>query len=297
MKHPFRLLLLAGSALVMGSALALAQMESPPAPDMFGGPMGAHGRMAERFLGDFDANHDGKVTKDEFNAGLGKKYDQLAAKNGGVTLDAFLGSHQKEFRQHTDEMFRRADWNNDGKLSLDEFSVAPRAKFMLADKDGLGAISCAPHKREEAGPGRKMAAAAFMHRHPMMAEHWRGMGERCQEADLNHDGKVTRAEVDQKIHQVFTNAAKGGNALTPDEFSGLEQSRFREAAQKRFDRADTNHDGKLSKAEFTAPAQKMFDHLDRNHDGAITADELKPQHREGQGDWHHGDHGKMGPGH
>lgn len=294
MKHPIRFLLLTGTALAMGSSLALAQMESPPPPDMFGADMD-HSRMAERFLGDFDANHDGKVTKDEFNSGLARKYDLLAAKNGGVTLEAFIGSHLKDFRQHTDEMFRRADWNNDGKLSLEEFSVAPRAKFMMADKDGLGAVSCAPHTRREAGPGRKMADAAFMRNHPMMGArmvaHWRGMGERCEEADLNHDGKVTRAEVDQKIHQVFTDAAKGGNALTPDEFYGLELARFRQGAQKRFDRVDTNHDGKLSKAEFVAPAQKMFDHLDRNHDGVISADELKPRH----GDWRHGDHGK-GPG-
>lgn len=296
MKHPVRFLVLAGTALAIGSSLALAQMEPPPQPDMFGGPMGEqHGRIAERFLGDFDANHDGKVTKDEFNAGLARKYDQLAAKNGGVTLGAFIGSHLKDIRQHTDEMFRRADWNNDGKLSLDEFSIAPKAKFMLADKDGLGAISCA--HQERGGPGAKMMKARFANHHPMMAAHWRGMGERCEEADLNHDGKVTRAEVDKAIQAKFTQAAKGGSGITPDAFYALEMARLHDAAQKRFGRADTDHDGKLSKAEFIAPAQKMFDHLDRNHDGVITADELKPQHRGGHGDWHHGDHGKgKGPG-
>ncbi len=288
MKHPVRLLLLAGTALGLSTGLALAQMEAPPAPDLFGGP--GHGRMSERFLGDFDANHDGKVTRDEFNAGLAKKYDRLAGKNGGVTLDAFLDSHLKDIRQYTDEMFRRADWNNDGKLSLEEFSIAPKAKFMAADKDGLGAISCAPHHR--GGPRMQHAKAEFAEHHPMMAAHWRGMGERCQEADLNHDGKVTRGEVDKAIQAKFTQTAKGASGITRDEFYSFELSRLREAAKKRFDRADTNHDGKLSKAEFAAPAQKMFDHLDRNKDGVITADELKP-HR--HGDWHHGA-GRKGPG-
>jgi Ca2+-binding EF-hand superfamily protein len=287
MKHPVRILLLTGSALAMGAGLAFAQMEPPPQPDMFGGPMGeGHGRMGGKFLGDFDANHDGKITKDEFKAGLARKYAQLAAKSGGVTLDSFLGSHLKEFRQMTDEKFRRADWNNDGKLSLDEFSVGPKAKFMLADKDGLGAISCAPH--DKGGPGAKMMKADFTQHHPMMAAHWRGMGERCAEADINHDGKVTRAEVDKTIQIKFTEAAKGGNAVTPDEFYNLELARLRDMAQKRFDRADSNHDGKLSEAEFDVPAQKIFDHLDRNHDGVITADELKPQHGM-RGGWRHGD--------
>jgi Ca2+-binding EF-hand superfamily protein len=287
MKKPIRLLLLAGTALAMSAGLALAQMEPPPQPDMFGGPMG-HGRMSGKFLADFDANHDGKVTKAEFDAGLAKKYAALAGRNGGVTLDAFLGSHLKEFRQHTDEMFRRADWNGDGKLSLDEFSIAPKAKFMLADKDGLGAISCAPHT--SGGPGAKMMKAGFRHRHSGMGAHWRGMGERCEQADLNHDGKVTRAEAVQAIQAKFSEAAKGGSFVTPDEFYNLELTRLRDAAQKRFDRADTNHDGKLSQAEFDAGAQKIFDRLDRNHDGVVTADELKPHH--GHGGWRHGDHDK-----
>ena len=287
MKHPVRILLLTGAAFAVGTGLAFAQMEPPPQPDMFGGPMGAHGRMGDKFLADFDANHDGKVTRDEFKAGLARKYAQLAGKTGGVTLDSFLGSHLKEFRQHTDEMFRRADWNGDGKLSFDEFSVAPKAMFMHADKDGLGAISCAPHDR--GGPGAKMMKANFMEHHPMMAAHWRGMGERCQEADLNHDGKVTRAEVDQLIKTKFQQTAKGG-FVTPDEFYNLELAKLHDMAQKRFDKADTDHDGKLSEAEFDAPAQKIFDHLDRNHDGVITADELKPQHGM-RGGWRHGDHG------
>ncbi len=287
MKHPVRLLLLTGAALACGAGLAFAQMEQPPAPDMFGGPMGGHGHMGDKFLADFDANHDGKVTKAEFEAGLAKKYAAMAGKSGGVTLDAFLGAHLKELRQHTDEMFRRADWNNDGKLSRDEFSVGPKAMFMHADKDGLGAISCAPH--DHGGPGGKVMKAVFMHRHSGMASHWRGMGERCEEADLDHDGKVTRAEMDKTIQIKFTQAAKGGSFVTPDAFYQLELSRLHDMAQKRFDRADTDHNGKLSQAEFDAPAAKIFDHLDRNHDGVITAEELKPQHGE-HGGWRHGDH-------
>jgi len=290
MKHPIRLLLVSGAALALGGGLAFAQMEPPPQPDMFGGPMG-HGRMADKILGDFDANHDGKITKAEFDAGLAKKFASLAGKNGSVTLDTFLAPHMKEFRQITDEMFRRADWNGDGKLTLDEFSVAPKAKFMLADRQGLGAVSCAPHDR--GGPGAKAMKANFMGHHPMMRAGWRGMGERCQEADLNHDGKVTRAEAEQAIQAKFTETAKGGAAITPDEFYNLELKRLRDAAQKRFDRADTNHDGMLSQAEFDAGAEKIFDRLDRNHDGTITADELKP-HRGMHGDWHHGDHGDHG---
>jgi len=39
-------------------------------------------------------------------------------------------------------------------------------------------------------------------------------------------------------------------------------------------RADTNGDGKISRAEFAATSEQRFARMDKNSDGAITADEL-----------------------
>lgn len=291
MKYPVRSLLLLGATLVAGGGLAFAQIEPPPTPDMFGhGPMGMRGHMAERFLADFDTNHDGKVTKDEFDKGVAQKYAALAGNSGGITADQFGNSHAKDLRQHTDEMFHRIDWNGDGKLSLDEFSAPVRAKFMLADREADGTISCAPHpmggmhddkdkKDDMHGDGGMHRGGPGMHRRGGMGG-WRGIGERCQEADLNKDGKVTRAELDKTIEQKFADAAKGGNTVTPDEFYNLMLARFHDMNEKRFAHLDSDHNGKLSLAEFSAPADKMFAHLDKNNDGVITADELQP-HRHG----------------
>ena len=41
----------------------------------------------------------------------------------------------------------------------------------------------------------------------------------------------------------------------------------------RFDRIDTNHDGKISAAEAEAAAVARFDRLDANHDGTLSAEE------------------------
>jgi len=290
MKHPVRIALLLGAALVGGAGIAVAQMEPPPQPDMFGhGPMGQRGHMAERFLADFDANHDGKVTKDEFNKGVAAKYAAMAGNSGGISADQFGNSHAKELRQHADEMFHRIDWNNDGKLSLDEFAAPVHAKFMLADRQADGTISCAPHPTGDMhGDAGKMSdmhrgGPGTFHRRAMGG--WRGIGERCQEADLNKDGKVTRAELDKTIQLKFSEAAKGGNSVTPDEFYNLMLARFRDMNAKRFQHLDTDHNGKLSMAEFSVPAQKMFARLDKNNDGVITADELQ-SHRGNRGDWH-----------
>jgi hypothetical protein len=39
------------------------------------------------------------------------------------------------------------------------------------------------------------------------------------------------------------------------------------------DRADANHDGRVSRAEFLAARAAQFDQLDRNHDGMVRLDE------------------------
>ena len=100
----------------------------------------------------------------------------------------------------------------------------------------------------------------------------RGAGALCSHDDLNHDGKVTRAELDQALHQQFAAAGKGG-ALNKDQFEGMQHSRTEASSGRAFARLDNNHDGKLSLQEFKAYQQRTFDRMDRNHDGTITADE------------------------
>jgi Ca2+-binding EF-hand superfamily protein len=45
-----------------------------------------------------------------------------------------------------------------------------------------------------------------------------------------------------------------------------------------FDRMDTDHDGKVTKAEFQAAGEKMFQRMDKNGDGIIEKDEMSAPH-------------------
>ena len=133
------------------------------------------------------------------------------------------------------------------------------------------------------GPGAGHGGKHFMHGH---GGHFRGgFMKICQEADLNKDGKVTRAEADKAIGDKYAAAVKGGKGMTPDEFYTLGRARFQNMEEHRFKHLDTNNDGKLSPAEFAVPGQKLFLHLDKNHDGVLTKDELTSPHRDHRGGW------------
>ena len=111
------------------------------------------------------------------------------------------------------------------------------------------------------------------HQSPPPRSHGRAGQRFLSEYDLNHDGKVTRAELDQALHRQFAAAAKG-NGLTKDQFTAMQGSRAETTSARAFQRLDTNHDGKLTLQEFAASQQKTFARMDRNGDGAITRDEM-----------------------
>jgi Ca2+-binding EF-hand superfamily protein len=271
MKTSIHYALMAGAVLVAGLGVAGAAMQPPAAkhPTKTSQPPArGHGRVGQRFLSEYDLNHDGKVTRDEFNKVTAQRFADSTRGATFMNAQQFESWRTKNLHQHADQSFRRADWNGDGKLSFDEFANPIRAGFERADKQSAGMIFC--HAANPATP-----ASAQGHRRRGGS---RGAGSFCSRDDLNHDGKVTRAELDQALHQQFAAAAKGG-ALTRDQFTAMQSSRAQTTSGHAFQRLDSNHDGKLSLEEFAATQQRGFERLDRNNDGVITRDELASARR------------------
>jgi Ca2+-binding EF-hand superfamily protein len=272
-------LLFGVAALLGGTGLAVAQMDGPPPPD---GPMQGlvhRDRLADRLLAEFDTNHDGKITHAEFNNALGGRF--AAATRGAKLMSAeqFVALHQSDLAKHTAEMFHRADWNGDGRLTLEEFAAPQRAHFEMMDRSGSGSVSCGPVEHANFQPGGSPQGDRGRHVFGGGGRGFGGFGRArfCSEADLSRDGHVTRAEFDSVTAKEFSAAASGGSTMTLAQFTADEAARYRDINTKMFKRLDTNGDGKLTLAEFAAPPEKMFDRLDRNHDGVITPDEMKPR--------------------
>ena len=139
------------------------------------------------------------------------------------------------------------------------------------------------------------------------------MGEMFEMIDANHDGSISKAEFMEHHKTMMEGGWKGGNSRDgapgsmppPPRGAGMGMMmgpgahRLHEMAEK----ADTNHDGTITRAEFDAAVKARFDTADTNHDGKLTPAErlaawkaMRAEHgwRGGRGHGRHGMGGDMG---
>jgi Ca2+-binding EF-hand superfamily protein len=287
MKHPLRYALLLGSAVLLGGGLAVAQMTSshstearapadaPTSADSYA----VRGRAAEKFLAEFDLKKDGRVTHDEFNRTLAHEFSVATGGQPTMTLEQYTGLHAKDLRDEAHTLFHGMNWKGDGKLTLDEYVAAERARFEYLDRDGTGVISCRSSRgggnasrnssrsgSSDTGGGRGFGGGA------------RGRTSICYTDDLDKDGEVTRAEFDKANTQAFSQFAKGG-AMNEEQFFQMLFAQSRAISERVFSRLDRDGTGKITLQEWAAPQERLFARLDKNNDGVVTVDELTSSRR------------------
>jgi Ca2+-binding EF-hand superfamily protein len=284
MKNSLRYALIAGAVVAAGAGMAFSQIsqssqiETPAPTDMAGQAERPQGRFADRFMAEFDLNHDGKVTKDEFNKIVAQHFMQASGGKPAMNVEQFTNAHMADFKQKVGEMFHRIDWNGDGRLSLEEFAAPMHARFETMDRDGTGTARCFGRSNDNSQQTNKNQSRSFDHRRSTGGG-YRGRGNLCAQYDADHSGQLSRAQLDKAVQVQFAGAAKGGS-MSFDQFYGLELARYRDLNARIFNRIDRDRTGTINEAEYAASEMRFFKRLDKNNDGVITQDELSFHRRD-----------------
>ena len=132
-------------------------------------------------------------------------------------------------------------------------------------------------------------------------EEWHAPVQMLLRFDANHDGSVTRAEMEAGLRADFAAAdTNHDGVLEPDEVWAVNEKRSSEDASAASPLVDWNNDGVVDFDEFAATARSLFDQMDANGDGVLSPAELKPKGSgpgQGEKDGEPRGHGGRGGGH
>jgi len=135
------------------------------------------------------------------------------------------------------------------------------------------------------------------------------MAEMFDMIDANHDGSISKAEFMEHHRKMMEGPGMDGKArdgahgaMPPPPPPGMGMGMMMGPAAHRLhemaEKADTNHDGTITRAEFDAAVKARFDAADTNHDGKLTPAERRAEWmamRKEHG-WGHGMRGGHGMG-
>ena len=148
-----------------------------------------------------DANNDGVLTRQEFDAGRAATFARLDANNDGQLTREEMRAQRGE-RQgrggHRGGHLDRADANNDGNITREEFLARPNAMFARLDANNDGVISAdeRPQRPQRAeGERRERPNFDANNDRQISRAEWDQMGASMfQRLDANNDGRVTQEE-------------------------------------------------------------------------------------------------------
>lgn len=283
-----------------GAARAEDAPASPPAPEA--------PRYA-RFFDTYDANQDGKVTKDEYTGDAAVFELVDANKDGVVTLDELgmpadykprplpkpmderpdAGGRGGNLAERTEKFkLELAGWDadKDGKVTKEEYKG--KLPFEMRDRNKDGVITLddmrTPGKPGDGKPGKPGEPSTPGLPNPDE------LRQRFKDADKDGDGKVTKDEFPGPPERFAALDRNQDGGVTADEVEeAIKEGMNGEGgrAKRMFQRFDKDGDGKVSRAEFPG-GDDAFKVMDKDGDGFVSAEEVAAGGRPGKG-------GKPGP--
>lgn len=107
---------------------------------------------------------------------------------------------------------------------------------------------------------------------------WHPSRDLLTKYDANHDGTVTKAELEAGLKAEFAAAdTNHDGCLTPDEVAAINEKRIQEQGSTSTPLIDWNQDGCVDFNEYAGTARSLFTEMDRNEDGKLDPKELNPR--------------------
>ena len=142
-----------------------------------------------------------------------------------------------------------------------------QSRLILATVLSAGALLLAACADDGPPPEPQKPAKPF---HPVV--------ELLERYDADHDGTVTRAEMEAGLKAEFEAADKKHNGcLDADETDAVNEARWAEGLSTTSTIVDWNHDGCVDFKEFANATRSLFDEIDRKNTGKLTPQMLHPE--------------------
>ncbi len=261
-------------------------------------------RLLGRLIRAADKDGDGKLTRDEFAAGLKPETaKRLSSENKPEAAEKGVGDRARAgARPDAAAVFRRMDRNGDGSVTKDEVPEERRERFSrlltAADANGDGALTSDEFAKsfDRARPDRPSADQARSGRPSgagqsdaesakTASDEPSGLAAAVLKAlDKDGDGQLSADELRSASDSLAALDKNGDGTVTAAE---LEQRRPQLAALnaaggtdparawQRVVAGDKNGDGKLSEDEVPDRLRRAFSRLDTSGDGQIDESEFK----------------------
>jgi Ca2+-binding EF-hand superfamily protein len=282
------------------AARASSELTAVPAPSAARGARPAQGqRGPDGLMTRFDQNGDGRVELSELPDRARERWAQADANGDGVLSRTEI---QAAMQRRMQERFSRADADGDGKLTAAEAGPRKWKHMAAADADGDGAVTLdemraavesgklKPPRRYhgkwgDRGKGGKGGRSGHPGGRQFERHDANGDGRLAQSevpefvwehlsvADADHDGNVTREEVQA--------ARQSGKLQPPRGMAGPPGPRGKPGGRV-FERFDGNGDGRLQQSEVPEFVWQHLSVADADHDGSVTREEVQAAHQSGK---------------
>jgi Ca2+-binding EF-hand superfamily protein len=257
-----------------------------------GKAMPAGGHTGNAFIGTWDDDGDGRVTRAEYESVRKARFATTDSDSNGaftveeylneyaVRLDRDIADERNASLKQTDTRFKALDKDEDKFISRAEYDSSGNRAFVHLDRNKDGRISNddADPAAKETPRRRSIIGMPTSHSLAGMLEIYDDDGDDVltREQYDAHRAKVfaaTDTNQDSKLgHDEYL---KEFNARLSQQIDDRRQAQLKQG-RVRFKAIDTNQNGNISRDEYFAMSGRMFDRADTNQDGVITNDDPPP---------------------